>query len=306
MIRDVNHPEYQRLVLDLLIEADDEGLVAGEEPKQRAFKNIMRVMSKLGVNGYTLAGFGQAPEIDLINALQRDFMYRQSDIAEGGIHFGAFMFRDLFARLTIPIVFGEGALNPFDLLDFSENQKRWLASDKDACQTLQDQFIDLLDLAYGILEAGSATPLPNQSKSLLALSHYQLEAAAGALCRAYGYAGSTQSALLAVELASKAALLFRGLDSQELARRPYGHNLSALLTKLSDFEPGFDLDRTLRCLSTFPDYVGNRYEAIQPERREAGHILMKCQFIVGEIMRQLSDRDFRASSNITEPRYYPI
>lgn len=305
MNRNVNDPQYQSKVLELLVEADNEGLAEGEDPSQRAFKNIMRVMKKLDIDGYVLAGVGQPPEIDLINALQREFMFRENDIAEGGLHFGAFMFRDLFARLSVPIIFGSPALNPFDHLDFSENQKRWLAEDEASVKTLNDQFLDLLDLAYGVLEAGHEIKLPERSRTLLALSHYQLEASAGALCRSYGFTGSTQGALLAVELASKAALLRFGLVEDQLKRRPFGHDLSALTEKLAENAPDFDLDRVQRCIESFPDYVGNRYDATQPTRRDAGSIVMKCQFIVSEIIRQISHRNIRSDNTEIEGRFYP-
>lgn len=135
-MNDVNDPHFRQKVVDLLIEADDEGLALREEPKQRAFMNITRVMAKLGVDGYVLAGSGQPVEIDLIRELQKH-MFREADIGTGAVHFGAFMFRDLFARFSIPVVFGRCAIEPLTHIDFSESQLRWMCFERGKHRTIR-------------------------------------------------------------------------------------------------------------------------------------------------------------------------
>src|SRR5690349_2562834 len=86
----------------LLILADDAGFAAGEEPKRREFENVRRVMEQLRPgSAYVIAGQHTPPLVRRIQALSRQ-LYRPEDIRVGGVHMGAFMFRDLFARLSVP------------------------------------------------------------------------------------------------------------------------------------------------------------------------------------------------------------
>jgi hypothetical protein len=85
----------------LAIEADDRGLRDGEEPKQRAFMNVMRVLEALKIDNVVLIGPNAPPIVQRIHAAN-DKLFRAIDKQEGGIHLGLFMFRDFFSRLYVP------------------------------------------------------------------------------------------------------------------------------------------------------------------------------------------------------------
>ena len=71
----------------LAIEADDEGLLLGEEPKQRAFSNVQRILKRLGVDGIVLVGPRTPPIVQRVHAAN-DRMFRLVDKRSGGIHLG--------------------------------------------------------------------------------------------------------------------------------------------------------------------------------------------------------------------------
>lgn len=100
-------------LLELVIAADDEGLSAGEDPKQRSMTTVSRVMKKLGIDGYVVIGTGTHPLVSRIQQIIR-MLYRPRDLAIGGIHMGLFMFRDVFARVSIPLGFGHFQVTPMD------------------------------------------------------------------------------------------------------------------------------------------------------------------------------------------------
>lgn len=154
------------------------------------------------------------------------------------------------------------------------------------------------------MEIGSERPVPTLARSLFDLSHFQLEAAAGALCRSYGYGGATQSALLGIELALKAGLAANGATEDQL-KDDYGHNFAKMTTDLAKLEVGLDRDRVLRALKDLPAYVPSRYASDQPTRIESGHIMMKSQYVVSEVVRQIGNRDIRKDSAIPRQRRYP-
>ncbi len=291
-------------LLRLLIETDDEGIAAGEEPRRRELENLRRVMNRIRPGAsYILAGQHTPPLVKRIQALGGR-LYRPEDIRVGGVHMGAFMFRDLFARLSIPVIFGTVNLDPLEHLDLSDFQKDWLKHTPAEYARLGDQFIDLMDFGYGVMEMGHSRDIGDQAKSLLGLARFHFQAAAATITGAYDLGGAIQSALLGTELALKAGLAANGVPEDRL-KLEYGHNFWKAAKALGEVEAGFDSERVLRVLDTFPAYVPNRYAGEQPGRIEAGHIVMGAQYVAAEVTRQLTDRNLRADGGMTEPRRYP-
>ncbi|WFL77897.1 hypothetical protein P7228_02165 [Altererythrobacter arenosus] len=287
----------------LAIKADDEGLLAGEEPKQRAFKNVIRILQDLGVEGVPLTG-KMSPEIvkRVHRANQR--LFRPVDMQEGGVHLGLFMYRDLFASLYVPYILGSPEVDFWKLLDFSDDQKRWVASDSNALATFEDQCLDLLDFGYGYMEFGHTRPVNDYAKELIYRAHVQLESAAATATAAFDYRGTLQGALLGTELALKAGLAANGHDEESL-RTNFGHNLTKAAKKLGNLEPNFDADRVESVVSDFPDFVQSRYSGQLPTRKEIGHIVMKAQFVASEVTRQFTDRNIRSQQSRAATRSYP-
>lgn len=287
----------------LAVEADDEGLSAGEEPNQRAFKNVLRMLQKLGVEGVPIVG-DRSPKIVKRVHKANERMFRQSDMAEGSIYLGLFMFRDLFARLYVPVIFGSPMLDFWKLLDLSDDQKRWMATDEEALARFDDQCLDLLDFGYGFMEFGHTRQVSDEAKNLIYRSHVQLEAAAATATSANDYRGTLQSALLGTELALKAGLAANGCDAAFLKNK-IGHRLEKAASELGKFEANFDTTRVTSAISTFPDFVQSRYDGPMPTRIEIGHILMKAQYVASEVTRQFSDRNIRRDQNEVRLRRYP-
>jgi len=291
----------QRL-FDLLLEADEEAFLGGEDVKQRSWSAPQRVMSKLGYVSYVLAGVGVPAELSRLHEMQKQ-LYRPQDTGVGGVHLGTFMFRDVFAKITVPIGFGQVAIDPFKVTDLNEMQCRWLASRGADFGAFLDQFIDLFDFGYGLIELGHTRSVGEDCKSLLGLAHFQLQAAAAIVTGAYDFRGAIQCSLVATELVLKAGLAASGVA--ESKRRKFGHDLEALAHSLSRQEATMDSARVVATVTSFPDYVDNRYAAEQPGRRETGHIVMGAQYVGAEVMRQFTDRDLRSSITPSLVRSYP-
>jgi hypothetical protein len=237
----------------LAVEADDQGLLLGEEPKQRAFLNVLRVLTSLGVDGVPLTG-DRSPEIVKRVHSANDRLFRPIDKREGGIHLGFFMFRDLFSRLYVPLMFGSPNVDFVRLLDLSDDQKRWMSTDADVMARFEDQAFDLFDFAYGCMEFGHTHPVTDQSKELIYRAHVQLEAAAATATSAYDYRGTLQSALLGAELALKAGLSCNGY-SDDMLRQKIGHDVVKAARALGECESNFDVDRVTRSVLSFPNLL---------------------------------------------------
>jgi hypothetical protein len=133
--------------------ADDAGLAAGESPKQRAFQNVLRVLKRLNIDGVILVGRHAPPIVQRIHRAN-DLLFRPEDKQEGGIHLGAYMFRDIFSRLYVPLIFGSPEVDFFKLIDLSDYQKKCLDADPVESGRFFDQAVDLMDFGYGWMEFG--------------------------------------------------------------------------------------------------------------------------------------------------------
>lgn len=295
---DITDDELQRRV----IEADEEAFKEDVEPKQRVFPVIFKVMNRLGRKDYALAGVGIDPLVDRIHDIHAG-LYRPSDLAMGGIHGGIFMFRDVFARVHVPHMYGMVAIDPFKLTDLTDIQLGWLASRPDDMSAFFDQFIDIFDFAGGIGNLADFKTPSADSLNLFHLAAFQLQAAAASLTAAFDIRGAIQSALIGTELALKAGLAAAGVD--EAGRKTHGHNLVSSATDLHSHYPNFDLDRVTRVVAKLPPYVGNRYSPVQPDRVETGHIVMGAQYIAGEAMRQATAHSIRQGLSPPVRRNYP-
>jgi hypothetical protein len=183
-------------LLKLIIEADDLLLREGEDPRGRSIAVIQRVMAKLGhhhsVSPILLTS--PPPLTEKIRALHGS-LYRRSDLAVGGLHGGIFMFRDVFARVTVPFMFGRVGIKPHEMTDLSDMQVRWLYSTEHDRRMFLDQFSDVFDFAGGISNLGKYKAPPKDSAEIFGLAAFQLQAAAAALSAAFDFRGAVQSAL---------------------------------------------------------------------------------------------------------------
>lgn len=291
--------ELERLAL----EADDEGMQLGEEPSQRAFLNVMRMVKRLGLDGVVLTGKNAPPIVQRIHAANNR-MFRPIDMQEGGVHLGFFMFRDLFARFSVPLIFGSPHVDFVRLLDLSNDQKRWLGSDKISFARFEDQALDLMDFGYGWMEFGHSRAVSEDAKELIYRSHTFLEAAAATATSAYDFRGTVQSALIGAELAIKSGLACHGVDQVQL-RKTYGHDIGKAARALGDLESNFDADRVIRAISKFPDFAKSRYTGANPSRTATGYILMDAQYIASEVTRSFTDRNLRKEEGSIRTRTYP-
>jgi hypothetical protein len=105
-------------LLHLVREADEEGFANGEEPRRRSSETARRVMQRMG---YVYAlGSAAHPIAGRIDAITQQ-LYRKEDMM-GGVHMGAFMFRDVFAKVSIPISFGRVRVTPLEFIDLNPTQ----------------------------------------------------------------------------------------------------------------------------------------------------------------------------------------
>lgn len=283
----------------LVIEIDDELIEEQTEPFQRPFNAYIRIARRLQPNRQCAIQSDPLFKA-VINIYEQ--LYRQKDMSMPPMHVGAFMFRDIFFPLRIPLILGQPAINPVDfLVDISEIQKHWLFSDRQAGLTFFDQAIDLMDFVYGLDDLKDGD-LPSKTKDWWQLAKQQLEAAAATLLGSFNKHSVIQNCCMATELLLKGALFANEVTEKVLANKNlgYGHNLHNLVIKSAEHLENFDYEVASFAVKQLPDYVESRYGTKNFSRVDLGNFLMISQFIGGEILRQFSDRNFRIDF-LTEP-----
>jgi hypothetical protein len=283
----------------LIIAVDDELIQEGHLPSERPFAAYRRIKERLRPHDM-YAHMQHDPIFQVVDQTYKE-LYRSSDLHLPPMHVGAFMFRDVFFPLRIPVVYGVCTINPTDLLgDMPEIQKRWLFDDQQTGLTFFDQFIDLEDFVYGLDDLDRGGNLPDKTLEWWHLAKNQLEAAAATVLGSFNQYAVIQNCCISIELLLKGALFAKGIDEKTLAsgKQGYGHDLKNLVNKTADHLPMFDREAVLFVVEQLPDYVKSRYEAKDSSRVKLGQFLMYSQFIGGEVLRQFSDRNIRANFTV--------
>lgn len=274
----------------LILELEDELWARGMGPKERDFHLPRRAMQRLGHQSFTVVGVGAHPLLDRIRGIQGQ-LYRTKDVAIGGVHGGAFMFRGIAAQVYVPFILGKVKLDLFQFNDLSPQQVKWLRSDQADERNYFENFCDLFDFASCLSPMAGYGEVAEAARPLLRLASFQTQSAGATLCAAFDERGAIQSSLLAAELSMKAALTATGADEATL--KDLGHDLEGLAEAVASAYDGFELALVLEQLLTLPKLVPNRYSAMQPDRSETGRIVMASQAVAGAVARVLTGGSFR-------------
>ena len=280
-------------LLSIVVKADTEMFRAGIDIRRRQFEVPFEVMKRMGYTQFIITGKGVPPVLERIKNLFQA-IYRKQDVAIGG-HLGVFMYRDIFARIAIPTAYGRVRITPMDHVELTDIQKRILSHEPEELEAFHDQFADVWDLEYGKSELTLPYAKLELADRFINLSRLHLHAAAAIVTGGYDYRGAVQSSLLATELALKTGAAAQGFTEKQI-KDTFGHDLDALVTFVAGAWPTFDANRVRRVVAQQPKYVPNRYAKAEPKRVEVGHTIMGAQYLAAEVTRQISSRNFRASS----------
>ena len=277
-------------IWELISTIEDELLADGLDPKERHIHLPVKAMERLGYNSFALSGPDEPTLLRRIRAIHQT-LYRTKDVAVGGLHGGAFMFRGIAVEVRVPLILGAVQIHPFEHNDLSPRQKEWLASDPEQVEAYVSTFCDIFDFSACLYSFDGYERPPDGAMHLLSLAAFQLQGAGATLCAAFDERGAIQSSLVGAELALKAALAGNGANDENL--KGYGHNLQRLAKAVGNVYSEFDLTSVTARIHLLPKLVDNRYSTQQPSRMETGDIVMACQHIAGAVARALTGGSFQ-------------
>jgi hypothetical protein len=288
-----------------ILALDNELIDQGFEPWQREIHIESRLSKELQIS-YTISNNDQPRHVKLIQQYLAAY-YRKEDLFMPPLHIGAFLFRDLFFPIRIPVIFGSPVI---DLRKFlcqaTESQEDLIFGERTSTMTFCDQAFDLLDFVYGLDDLSKQDLVSPRSVEWWNLARQQLEAASATILGSFTKYVIIQNCCVSAELLFKGALLQEGVDEDLLSKSKngFGHNLESMARKVCEFRSEINSELVLAVVANMPNYIETRYNDIGLTRVQLGHLLMSTQFLAGEILRCYSDRNFKLAARVKE-RTYP-
>lgn len=288
-----------------ILALDNELIDQGFEPWQRQIHIELKLSQELQIS-YIVSERHEPHHVKLIRQHFATY-YRREDLFMPPLHVGAFLFRDLFFPIRIPIIWGSPVI---DLRKFlcqaTESQVKLVFGERLSTLTFCDQALDLLDFVYGLDDLGKQDRIHSRTVEWWHLAKQQLEAAAATTLGSFTKYAIVQNCCVSAELLLKGALLQEGVSEDLLSntKKGYGHNLESIASKLCKIRHEINSQLVLAVASRMPSYVETRYNDIGLTRVQLGYLLMNAQFLAGEILRCYSDRNFRLDAPIQD-RTYP-
>lgn len=236
-------------------------------------------------------GAGGNPEVQKIMAAY-EAMIPEVNSSWPGMGIGLAAVVDQVRKVTVPVVFGERALEPWAALGFPSQEAwwSWCREDERLAAGTAFAFADLLDLTYGLddLKGGSGADL-----ELWKMATSNLADAANNLPTTFSVDSVLQPICLVAELAMKAALVRNGEDPSSFGRKGgEGHDLTKLSSRLATEKPHRDDARIADIVGRMPAYVGSRYKPAGLTRLDVVRLALGVQFIAASTVRRYSDRDY--------------
>lgn len=224
-------------------------------------------------------------------------LYPARDVSILPVHRGAFLYRESIYELSVGQVFGKVA--GVDLMSYLPDmppvRMEQLRASEEDLRRFVDQVCDLDDFGRGVLDLSKGEE--GEAIALLELGKSHLEAAAVAAIETKDREASLHSCFLGTELLLKGAVSARGAKEKRL--RKLGHDLQRLVSEASQAHEGLNQTRLLKAIGNLPQGVGERYRLDRPGEERVGHALMSAQYVGGAILRQMTDRDLRASLKVS-------
>ena len=264
----------------------------GVHVHQRPFRAAMEL---LGSN--FVLGSGGNPEVRRIMDAYAA-MTPEVEASWPGAGIGIVASVDQVRKVVFPVVFGDNALQPWQIAGFVSGETWWNWCRQDRLITAEVTLAaaDLHDFTMGLNEIQHGN---TDAVTLWRMARSNLEDAANTLPTSFSHDSVIQPICMVVELSMKAALVWDGVDPNSF-RGPTGHNLSALAARLAAARPHRDDARVQAVIANLPPYVASRYKPAGLKRLQVVRLALGAQFIAASSVRRIGTADLAAQMEVDE------
>ena len=215
-------------------------------------------------------------------------LYPNRDFNEHGLFHGGVAFRGEVYKATVHVAFGSNLkINPADSIKVSKSELKLIADEypEDFWEGLYSVG-DLWDFAYGADDLRGKNQAADESWQQ---ARSQLAATFRTLDANHDLDSAIQSICMTAELAMKGVLFSNGYSKSQV--RKLAHNLGGLAIEVNNCTTSQNPGRLEMVVNQFPPYVQSRYKPSGLTKDELLKLAMQSQFVAGECLRRVSDRD---------------
>lgn len=253
----------------------------------RPFKALQELSAEFGVS------------INLSSATARSvfewFKKRSTPEAHqiGSLFTGSLFFDACFWPVSIPVAYGNFALNPLEALEtMPDPVKNDLCASTYDLQVYMLYWADCVDYGYGFDDVHKLQPLSPLAMSFLANADRELRAAvAQVITPKPNYKGSL-AARMATEIFLKAFLIAK-LNFTEREVKEFRHDIPRIAKTCHEIMPLEAFETIIDLAHLFP-LVDSRYTGGEQKPSEVWNSISLCQVGAAAVIREFSDRDIRS------------
>lgn len=256
----------------------------GVHAHQRPFRAAMELL------GSSFAmGVGGNPEVKhIMDAYAAMIPEVETNWPGAGI--GLIASIDQVRKTVFPVVFGQNALQPWQMTGFGSAEEwwNWCRQDRMIAADVALAGADIHDLTMGLneVEHGNANAV-----TLWRMAGSNLEDAANTLPAAFSHDSVIQPICMVAELSMKAALVWDGVDPESFRKGKDGHNLTLLAQRIASSRPHRDDMRVQAVVASLPPYVASRYKPAGLKRLQVVKLAVGVQFIAASTLRRIATAD---------------
>jgi hypothetical protein len=256
----------------------------GVHVHQRPFRAAVELLgSAFGL------GIGGNPEVKKIVEAYAAMM-PEVDTSWPGAGIGFTASVDQVRKLTFPVVFGQVALQPWQVAGFSSAEEwwTWCRQDRAIAGEVALAVADLHDLTNGLNELEQSNPA---AVTLWRMARSNVEDVANTLPTTFSHDSVIQPICMVAELSMKAALVWDGVDPDSFRKGKDGHNLSSLARRMAEARPHRDDQCVEAVVTALPPYVESRYKPAGLIRLQVVKLALGVQFIAASSLRRIASAD---------------
>lgn len=196
---------------------------------------------------------------------------------------------DQVRKVTLPVVFGQVSIQPWQLAGFSSCEEcwAWCRRDRAIAGGVAFAVADIHDFVNGLNEVEQEKP---EATRLWSLAQSNLEELANTLPITFSHDSVIQPICMVAELSMKAALVRDG-TSPDSFKGKGGHNLSSLACRMAAGRPHRDDPHVQAIVGALPPYVKSRYEPAGLKRLQVVKLALGVQFIAASSLRRMASAD---------------
>ena len=285
--------EIDQQSLFLLVERlDRDAALSGIEPKARSLHVQIEACKQLGTSWSIPTPKGSiADRVEKAHAS----LYRQEDVAVGGVFIGTGVYLDLFFTVYMPISYGTVKLDIKKCTDASEDQLRRIAYRPQDWQRFESQVYNIWDIGAARAPYHGFSKPTGKTGEFFELSIINCEAAGASARSGIRLNGSLHLALVSIELSLKAMIVDLIPDCSEKFLKDIGHDF-AKAAQCVAASPKYKVMDLSDSLAELPGFVNSRYDEKRVSRLELGRILELSQEVLNRFVRGYSGKSLRDNS----------